>query len=126
MFANQAAIAITNARLYQEAKRSGEEFAKLYETSLEIGSALDLEPVLGAILQRATDLLGARTANLRVYRPEKGMLVPILPYRQHGPLAKVELAPGEAVSGTVFVTGEPLAIGDYDRWPGRLPASPIG
>ncbi len=126
LFANQAAIAIANARLYRDAKRSGEEFAKLYETSLDIASELELEPVLEAILQRASDLLDARTANLRAYRPEKDMLVSILPYRQYGPLAELELAPGEGVSGRAFSSGEPLVIEEYDSWEGRSDKYPAG
>lgn len=126
LFANQAAVAITNARLYRDAKRSGEEFAKLYDTSLDIASELELEPVLKAILQRATELLDARTANLRTYRPEKDRLVPILPYRQYGPLSEIEIAPGEAVSGKVFSSGKPLAIDDYDSWEGRSDKYPTG
>ena len=64
-FASQAAIAIENARLFQELQtrthelaRSVEELKALGEVSQAVGSTLDLETVLTTIVARAVQLSG--------------------------------------------------------------------
>ncbi len=52
-FANTAAIAIDNARLYQEAKTGQERLRSFYEASTAVASSRDLEIVLQDIVQRA-------------------------------------------------------------------------
>ena len=47
--AHQAAIAMENARLYQESRRRAEDMALLYEISLTVGSHLSLQEVLETI-----------------------------------------------------------------------------
>lgn len=126
LFAHQAAIAITNAQLYERVRRSADQFAKLYETSLDIASALDVDELLEVILERATELLSARSANLRMYAGDRDRLVPILPYRQYGPLAQIELAPGEGISGQAFMEREPVVVDDHDQWAGRSDQYPMG
>lgn len=126
LFANQAAIAISNAQLYEETKRSADQFAKLYQTSLDIASAVDVDEVLEAILKRATELLSARSANLRMYEPDRNLLVPLLPYRQYGKLGQSELVPGEGVAGAVYSSRQPIAVEDYDEWEGSSSQFPSG
>ncbi|MBI3287433.1 MAG: GAF domain-containing protein [Chloroflexi bacterium] len=117
--AHQAAVAIENARLYQEVARSAEEMAQLYDTSLDIVQELDLPKVLEAILDRAAKLLKARSANLRIYDPKQDELIPLVPYKQPEKIARVHLKPGEGVSGQAFASGEPVVVDDYDTWEGR-------
>jgi len=49
--ANQAAIAIENARLYEQAQERAQELSTLLEVSNNVASTLDLEPLLGKILE---------------------------------------------------------------------------
>jgi serine phosphatase RsbU (regulator of sigma subunit) len=118
LFANQAAVAIANAQLYAGVTRRADELSKLYDTSLDMVGQLDLASVLEATLERATSLLDC-SANLRLYDPEKDLLIPLLPLKQPDNIAYASLKPGEGLSGRVFVTGEPLVVNDYDRWEGR-------
>jgi len=126
LFANQAAVAVSNARLYAGATRRADELSRLYETSLDLVGQLDLERVLQATLERATGLLESRYANLRLYDPERGLLVPRLRLHQPDDSLRMPLKPGEGLSGRVFVSGEPLIVNDYDTWEGRSPEYPPG
>src|SRR5215213_3471724 len=68
--ASQAAIAIENARLFQEAQRRAQETAVLAEVGREISVTLDLEIVLTRISSYALDLFQAESS--AVYLPEAG------------------------------------------------------
>jgi serine phosphatase RsbU (regulator of sigma subunit) len=126
LFANQAAIAVANAQLYAGATRRADELSRLYETSLDIVSQLELEPVLEATLERATGLLDSRYANLRLFDRNLGLLMPLVRLNQPDASLQVPLKPGEGLSGRVFLSGEPLIVNDYDNWEGRSPEYPAG
>ena len=66
--ASQAAIAIENARLFQEARRRAQETAALAEVGREISTTLDVETVLAKIAAYARDLFQAESS--AVYLPE--------------------------------------------------------
>ena len=73
-FADQAAIAIENARLLNELQerttqltRSVEELRALGEVSRAVSSTLDLEMVLNTIVSRAAQLAGADGASIHEY-----------------------------------------------------------
>ena len=66
--ASQAAIAIENARLFQEARRHAQETAALAEVGREISTTLDVGTVLAKIAAYARDLFQAESS--AVYLPE--------------------------------------------------------
>jgi PAS domain S-box-containing protein len=66
--ASQAAIAIENARLFQEAQRRAQETAALAEVGREISTTLDVGTVLAKIAAYARDLFQAESS--AVYLPE--------------------------------------------------------
>ena len=66
--ASQAAIAIENARLFQEAQRRAQETAALAEVGREISTTLDVETVLAKIVAYAKELFQAESS--AVYLPE--------------------------------------------------------
>ena len=61
-FANQTAIALENARLFEEAQRRAQETSALAEVGREISSSLELETVLEKIASYAFDLLQATSS----------------------------------------------------------------
>ncbi|MCC6298540.1 MAG: GAF domain-containing protein [Anaerolineales bacterium] len=61
-FASQTAIAIENARLFEEAQRRAQETSALAEVGREISSSLELETVLEKIASYAYDLLQAASS----------------------------------------------------------------
>lgn len=126
LFANQAAVAIANAQLYEEAARSAQEMTQLYDTSLDIVQELELTTVLRAILDRANLLLDAHSANLRLYAPQQNLLVQAVPSQGDDRFATTSLAPEEGVSGQAFASGEPVVVDDYDTWDDRSAKFPGG
>ncbi len=126
LFANYAAIAISNAQIYAEARRSAGELASLYEISLEITQELDSAQLLEGIITRAESLVQGKNAQFYFFEQSLGMLIPGMPGHLPKPIQKVSMKPGEGVSGTVFLTRVPLIIPDYDNWQGRAPGTPKG
>ncbi len=55
--ANQAAIAIENARLYEEAEHRTGELAALLDVSQSVASTLELSPLVGQLLDRMRSLI---------------------------------------------------------------------
>src|SRR5260370_12151189 len=56
-FANQAAVAIENGRLFEESQRQTRALAGLYETALATGSVLDPEVLLNRLYEQVRPLL---------------------------------------------------------------------
>jgi PAS domain S-box-containing protein len=60
-FANQAAVAIANARLYEESQRRVRELAGLYDTTLAISAALETEMLLHRLYEQVQLLVDPDT-----------------------------------------------------------------
>src|SRR5262249_34947558 len=78
-FADQAVIAIENARLFRELEartqdltRSVERLTALFEVGQAAGGTLDLQRVLDAVVARASDLAGADGGAVYEYDPAAG------------------------------------------------------
>jgi len=69
--ANQAAIAIENARLYEQAQRRMRELEALYRADSELYRYLDLDDVLQAVVNIAVDTLRADKSALLFWDPER-------------------------------------------------------
>jgi serine phosphatase RsbU (regulator of sigma subunit) len=126
LMAKHAAIAIDNARLYQAATLSASELRRLYDTSLDITSQLEISKLLDLIIQRAAELLNGDSGNFYFYDENADELVPRAPFGQHTVESVARLKPGEGATGQVFLSGQPLVIQDYDAWEGRVPRIPFG
>ncbi len=110
--ANQAAIAIQNARLYQQAQLRAEEMATLNEMGRALSSSLDLDTVLQTLYQYASRLVDTSSFIIALYDAEKDEVrFPIL-------LEKGKFVPtparihGNGMTEYVIHHGEPLLIED--------------
>lgn len=119
LFANQAAIAIENARLYSEERRRVDELNALRATMADISSELELSNLLQAILERATSLLDAAGGDLGLYDPGRGDIQIVVSHNMGLDYAGTRMALGEGAMGMVAQTLEPLIIDDYSSWAGR-------
>lgn len=126
LFASQAAIAISNARLYEQAKRAAQELSSLYDTSLEITRQLDVSQVLEGIIRRAENLVHGKYGQFYTFDESTLQLLPSVPVHIPKRLRAISMKPGEGLSGTVFATRKPLIINDYDGWEGRAKDTPTG
>ncbi|MBI3931922.1 MAG: GAF domain-containing protein [Acidobacteria bacterium] len=95
--------------------------AALHETTLELLDRLALPNLLEAILGRAGRLLETSHGFIALVDPDgetitvqvgTGLLSDYVGYR---------MRPGEGLTGSVWNTGAPLVVPDYDAWPGRSP-----
>ncbi len=72
--ASQAAVAIENARLYQETQRRVRELDALQRVSLELVSSLDMSAVLRLVVRTALELTDANDAHVFLYDEATGRL----------------------------------------------------
>ncbi len=70
LFANQAAIAVENARLFDETSQRSQQTAAIAKAGRDISETLELDVILERIASSAQDLLKARTC--AVYLPDPG------------------------------------------------------
>ncbi|MBU0702918.1 MAG: GAF domain-containing protein [Chloroflexi bacterium] len=136
LFANHAAIAVENIRLYEQAQRDITErkqaeqalrqrtaqLEALREVGLELIFQLDLDALLLSIVSRATELLEAASGGLYLYRPEQDVLEWVVSIGPHAAPVGITLQRGEGLSGKVWESGEPLIVDDYQHWEGRSSA----
>ncbi|MEW5720870.1 MAG: GAF domain-containing protein, partial [Chloroflexota bacterium] len=120
LLADQAAIAIENARLLAEAHARADEFTALYETVRDLMTQNDLNALLRTIVTRAIMLLKSQTGSIFLYDAERGDLELVV--AQNYQLAshpRVKL--GEGMAGRVAQTRQPLCVENYNAWEHRLP-----
>jgi two-component sensor histidine kinase len=105
----------------EEALRQQNEYlAALQETTLDLISRLNLDNLLENIVKRAGQLLGTPHCYLDLIEPGTSRLKPKVGRGALRQSLEFEVQPGEGVAGTVWQTGRPLVIDDYDAWPGRI------
>ena len=128
LFANQAAVAIANARTFEEANQRRRELAHLYDTSLDISSDLDLPKVLEAVMRRTADLVEAYLGEVVVRDPARGTVAAHyhLGFEEAAiPLGVQEVGrPPRGLNALILETGRLLRVDDYSTWPKRVASVP--
>lgn len=113
LFAQQAAIAIQNVRLYESVKEAAERRATLHQISQEIVMArLDPEAVYEAVHRAAARIMPAEAFVISLQDPETGTITAVYLMDRSGRSPVMQLEPGEGLSGYVIATGETLMIDD--------------
>jgi len=122
-FADQAIIAIENARLFRaleertaQLTRSVDELRALSEVGQAVNSSLDLGTVLRTIVARARALTGMDGGSLYEYDAQAGEFhlhaADQLPGELVAALREVRMRRGEGALGRMAVTGKPVQIHD--------------
>jgi two-component system, NtrC family, sensor kinase len=122
-FADQAVIAIENARLLKELEertheltRSVEQLTALGEVGRAVSSTLDLETVLTTIVSRAVDLSGLDGGVVFEYDEDTEEFVQRAATETGGPLAEARrstrVRKGEGALGRTAITLEPVQVPD--------------
>lgn len=116
LLVKQANIAIENARLFSQAnqqlQKRLDELAGLQRVSSELNSTLDLDKILGLVLEEAMRVTGANFGNVYLYNAATGNLTAYK--EQSGPLAnKNETLPAnpEIISAKTGLVGRALKAG---------------
>jgi diguanylate cyclase (GGDEF)-like protein len=113
LFAQQAAIAVENARLYQSAREAAERRAVLHQVSQEIVRvSLDPEGIYRAIHQAASQLMTTEAFVVTLLDEQAQMIdaVYVVDHAGRAPQHRFELDQG--LSGHVISSGQPALIRD--------------
>jgi signal transduction histidine kinase len=124
---DQAAVAIENARLYEEATRRANELAALTAIGHEISATLDLDKVLQLIAERARAVLKTDTISLHLAQPNQQMLrATVVSGNFAEQIKNADLAIGEGFTGHVAATGVAAIMNEpeSDLQQARAPTPP--
>jgi len=109
-FADQAAVAFENARLYQAATRERRRLEALYNVSRRVAAMEEPDEVLDVIVNEAVRLLGAEAAGVRTVDGDD--LVLRARTASASDLLRPRLGVGESLSGVIVQTGRPVRVED--------------
>ncbi|MEW5868802.1 MAG: GAF domain-containing protein [Chloroflexota bacterium] len=115
-FANQAAFAIENARLYSSERQRAEQLDALRATVADISSELELPRLLSAILERAVTLLSASGGDLGIYDALHQDIRIMVSHNLGKDYAGTRMALGEGAMGLAIQTRQPVTIDEYADW----------
>ncbi len=100
--------------------------AALNETAVALMDRLDPTELLRTIVQRAADLVGTAHGFVYLVDPNTDELVMRVGTGLYADYVDYRVGRGNGVAGTVWATGQPVAIDDYDALATRDPIVPIG
>ncbi len=105
----------------REIQQRNKYLSAMQETTLELVSEHNLSVLLDNILQRAAAMFGATSGFLDLMQPDGISSLPLVVTGELDSALKFPIKRGEGLTGTVWNTGEPMLIKNYDQWPGRIP-----
>ena len=93
----------------------------MQETTLELVSEHNISILLDNIVNRACELFDAPSGFLDFMQPDGFSALPPVVTGDLVHEMRFPIKRGEGLTGTVWKTGEPMLINDYDHWPQRIP-----
>ncbi len=100
--------------------------AALNETALTLMERRSAEELLETILERATALIGTPHGFMYLVDDAARTLVCRIGTGVYADLVGLQVGFDEGICGTVYRTGEPFIVEDYDTWDRRIPTMPYG
>jgi signal transduction histidine kinase/ActR/RegA family two-component response regulator len=117
-FADHAAVALENARLYTEAEAGRREAVLMADLARAVNGSLDLDTVLQQVTAAAKDLCGADLARIALWDvAREGMVYRYTVGTRVSGHQHVLLTPGKGLAGEVMATGRPVRTADVLRDP---------
>jgi signal transduction histidine kinase/integral membrane sensor domain MASE1 len=117
-FADQAAVAVDNARLYEEAMRQRREFDVVAALAAEINRSLDLDRVLQQVAEAAQALCNGDVVHIALSEPGADALRLRLTVGARSRLnPDLRLGPGKGLGGQVLASGRPYRTQDARQDP---------
>ncbi len=108
--ANQAAIALENARLYQSTVRTAERFSILNRASANISASLDPEEIYAAIHDAVRQLMSAEAFVISLLDEEKQEVEGVYLMDKDARTPNMRISLGEGLSSRVIMSGQPLNL----------------
>ncbi len=103
-------------------RRQNDYLAGLHETTLTLMNRLELTDLLQTIVVRAGQLVGTANGYIYLSEPDRQVMALKVGVGVFSSQMGLTMRLGEGVAGTVWQTGQPVAIDDYDTWSGRSPS----
>ncbi len=119
-FADQVAISLENARLYENEHQRVKELDALRATTADITRELSLEILIRSILKRATLLLNATGGELGLLDKESGIIKILVSHNMGSDKTAIKIQPGDGLMGYVVQTKQVEMIENYQDWNGRM------
>jgi diguanylate cyclase (GGDEF)-like protein len=110
-FASQAAIAIANARAYQQIQRYASTVAELYEAATQVSGSLDLDETLHKIARGAAASTDAASSTI-ILLDDLGEVTHVVDWE----VGEIEVRP-DGISRHVWETGRPVVLADFATAP---------
>ena len=110
--ANQASIALQNARLYQSTVRTAEQLTLLNQSSAELGMSLDPEEIYEATRQAAGRLMPVDSFLITLLDPERQEVDAVYLMDRQRRLPGRRVALGRGLGSRVIMSGSPLLLND--------------
>jgi GAF domain-containing protein len=117
--AGQAAIAIQNSKLYEEARLREKQLedgnrmlAALHAAAAAASQSLDLDRVLKAVIEKITEIFGFYTTEVHIYDAARGELVLGGYFDSDAGRSVRSFRLGQGIVGRVAATGESLVFDD--------------
>ncbi len=114
-FAGQLSIAVRNASLFEDLRRTHDELQVLFEAAKAVSGTLDLRTVLDSLVTVTCRAFGYENGALLLVEADTGDLVVEAAYGYHHPVVGVRVAVGTGISGWVARTGSPLMVDDVSQ-----------
>jgi diguanylate cyclase (GGDEF)-like protein/PAS domain S-box-containing protein len=116
LLAQQAAIAVENARLYQEAKMAAERRAVLHRASQEVVAAsVNAEGIYTAIHQAAEQIMPVEAFIIALVDEKYQQVDAVYLIDKDGRNPAMRIPMNEGLSGRVIMSGKSLYIPDFDK-----------
>jgi len=116
VFAEQMAVALENARLFQETERRRNVAESLRETLSILNTARPLDEILQHIVVQAQQLLNAKAAAVHKLDPAAGILSPQASVGLSPEyVAHIRLSLGQGALGQAVLTRQPVAVNDTSQ-----------
>ncbi len=126
LFADQAAAAISNARLFEESQRQTQELTGLYQTALATGSVLETEVLLSRLYEQVQKLINPDTFVVVLYYPNSEEIEIALAVENGERLPGLRLPISEGgLTGWIISNRQPLLIRDLQTDSLPVPARQI-
>ncbi len=127
-FASQAAVAIDNARLYEETRRRLAELEVVSRVSFTLRATQDPNRMLSMLLDEVLKTMGTDAASIWLYNPRTYLLDQVVASGWQADVNIKHMHPAEAIVGHVYHTGEVHLIQDFPHDPFAHPdlASQLG
>jgi PAS domain S-box-containing protein len=112
-FGDQAALALENARHYEEAEQRRREAEVLAELARNVNASLDLDTVFQRVAEGARGLCGGDLAAIALRDPDSGTMAIRYGTGFRSGFAGVRIEPGQGAGGSVIATGRPFRTDEY-------------